>query len=134
LEWDVSQYNGTSTLLYTAISKPALAHMSRRGGNPLGLTEDDGPLIIISVMPQWTDPTQDEEILAKTEAFVSESVKLAEEKGIASHYIYLNYADKRQEVFKGYGEANLQRLREVSMKHDPEKVFQKLVPGGHKIW
>jgi hypothetical protein len=38
-----------------------------------------------------------------------------------------------QDIYDGYGEENKQRLLDVSRKYDPERVFQKLLPGGYKI-
>lgn len=48
-------------------------------------------------------------------------------------WIYLNYADKSQKVLESYGAANVQRMRQVAAKYDPEQVFQRLCPGGFKI-
>jgi hypothetical protein len=33
----------------------------------------------------------------------------------------------------GYGEKNLEHMRKVSEKYDPEGVFQTMVPGGFKL-
>lgn len=46
---------------------------------------------------------------------------------------YLNYAAPFQDPLASYGVKNLQRLREVSKKYDPDQVFQRLVPGGFKL-
>lgn len=48
--------------------------------------------------------------------------------------MYLNYADKGQEVIRGYGEGNRKELRRVSKVYDPEGVFQKAVVGGFKLF
>jgi hypothetical protein len=50
-----------------------------------------------------------------------------------SRYIYLNDADKGQEIFGGYGGENLERLKEVREKYDPSRVFTDLMPGGFKV-
>ncbi|EGP86399.1 uncharacterized protein MYCGRDRAFT_104786 [Zymoseptoria tritici IPO323] len=134
LEWDKTRYNGTFSMVYTVVSKPALARMSRRGGNPLGLSESDGPLIIVLMSPQWSDPAQDEEVIGMTRDFVDETVARSKAKGVDNPYIYLNYADVRQDVLAGYGEGNLARLRAISAEYDPERVFQQLAPGGHKLF
>lgn len=44
--------------------------------------------------------------------------------------VYLNYAGSGQDPIGGYGPGNKARLRAVSAKYDPKKVFQKNVPGG----
>jgi hypothetical protein len=46
---------------------------------------------------------------------------------------YLNYADKSQDPIASYGESNVQFLKDVTAKYDPETVFQTLCPGGFKI-
>lgn len=51
----------------------------------------------------------------------------------ANEFIYLDYASQKQNPFRGYGAANLRKLREVARKYDPEAVFQTLVPGGFKL-
>ncbi|KAL4994336.1 FAD-binding domain-containing protein [Aspergillus recurvatus] len=48
-------------------------------------------------------------------------------------WVYLNYADGSQEVLSGYGKDNLQKMRTVAHKYDPEQVFQRLCPGGFKV-
>lgn len=45
-------------------------------------------------------------------------------------WVYMNYADKRQQPL---ATENVQRLRDVAGKYDPQEVFQKLCPGGWKI-
>lgn len=46
---------------------------------------------------------------------------------------YINYADESQDPLATYGRENVQKLREVALKYDPEQVFQKLCRGGFKI-
>lgn len=48
-------------------------------------------------------------------------------------WLHLNYADKSQDVFGGYGPENLALLRRVAAEYDPDQVFQKLCPGGFKL-
>jgi hypothetical protein len=54
--------------------------------------------------------------------------------GLGHRYIYQNYASAEQNVFWGYGEQNLEKLREVSRKYDPNGVFEKLQLGYFKLW
>jgi hypothetical protein len=48
-------------------------------------------------------------------------------------FCYLNYSDISQDPLGTYGEDNIQKMREVTIKYDPTGVFQKRVPGGFKI-
>ncbi|KAL8874785.1 MAG: hypothetical protein Q9198_006768, partial [Flavoplaca austrocitrina] len=49
-------------------------------------------------------------------------------------FIYMNYALPTQKVIESYGQENVNFLRAVSRKYDPKQVFQRLVPGGFKLW
>ncbi|KUI58419.1 Bifunctional solanapyrone synthase [Cytospora mali] len=46
---------------------------------------------------------------------------------------YLNYAHDSQEVLQGYGQDNVQKIREAAAKYDPKGVFQRLCSGGFKV-
>lgn len=134
LDWDKSLLTGLSGFNYQILSSHALEQTERRGGNPLGLKKEDGPLVIVNITPKWDDPASDAEIFARTRQFVEDAVKLAKEMDCWHQYVYLNYAAKEQGVLAAYGEENLERMRAVAKEYDPEGVFQELLPGGHKLW
>jgi hypothetical protein len=46
---------------------------------------------------------------------------------------YMNYAAVNQDVLKGYGKENYDRLQAIAEKYDPDQVFQKLSPGYFKF-
>lgn len=48
-------------------------------------------------------------------------------------WLYMNYADRSQDVIGSYGAENVEELRRVAARYDPGQVFQKLCPGGWKI-
>lgn len=54
-------------------------------------------------------------------------------KGGLTDWLYMNYADSSQNVLGSYGVENVEELRRVAARYDPERVFQKLCPGGWKI-
>ena len=45
----------------------------------------------------------------------------------------MNYADKDQDVFDGYGASNKAYLEEVKGVYDPFNVFGRLQPGFFKL-
>lgn len=49
----------------------------------------------------------------------------AEELGVAHPYLYINYAatGRADEVFAGYGEGNLERLRRIQREFDADGIF-----------
>lgn len=53
--------------------------------------------------------------------------------GALRDYIFLNYAGREQQVIASYGPDNVRKMRDVSKRYDPDRVFQELVPGGYKI-
>jgi hypothetical protein len=54
-------------------------------------------------------------------------------QGLGNAFLYQNYAAAEQDVFGSYGAANLARLRAVSRKYDPARVWQILQPGYFKV-
>lgn len=58
--------------------------------------------------------------------------KLAD-AGQKADFIYLNDAGGGQEVFENYGPGNLDRLRTIRDKYDPDQVFTVLEAGGWKV-
>ena len=75
----------------------------------------------------------DQGVYRDSAKFIDAVVKEAKRRGLASSYIYMNYASPYQAVVDGYGSANLKRLRQVADVYDPAQVFQTLQPGGFKL-
>ncbi|THC87606.1 hypothetical protein EYZ11_012949 [Aspergillus tanneri] len=59
---------------------------------------------------------------------------LAESWTLYIPFKYLNYADKSQDPFSSYGEANKAHLIAVGKRYDPNELFQKGLPGGFKLF
>jgi FAD/FMN-containing dehydrogenase len=57
----------------------------------------------------------------------------AEELGKLHPYLFQNHAYEEQDVFSGYGNESLRKLRRIRKEVDPEGVFQKLQPGFFKL-
>jgi hypothetical protein len=53
----------------------------------------------------------------------------AHQLGLGHRYIYQNYASAAQNVFWGYGEENLEKLRAVSRKYDPNWRVREAAAG-----
>ena len=115
------------------ITESTVAQFAQRGGNALGISTADAPLILAGVPTRWADAADDARILQMVVNVIDRSVAAAKEMGLEHRYIYQNYAYQGQDVFKGYGDENLAKLRAVSRKYDPEAVFQKLQPGYFKL-
>lgn len=65
---------------------------------------------------------------------VTELGNYAKSIGKDNEYLYLDYAYYTQNPLRSYGSKNLQKLRDVGRKYDPNQVFQIQVPGGFKLF
>lgn len=91
------------------------------------------PLVNLLLSAYWDIPASDALIEAQAKMFISAVKARSVEMGLASPYIYLNYAASWEDPIAGYGETVKQKLQEVSRKFDPEGVFQRQCPGGFKL-
>lgn len=158
-EWDITQRFNTEVIHYFVdkikqwqelkdtsiigvgldfqiLSKQALGLTSKRGGNALGLSANDGPLLIIHLQLIWTanvTAAESSEYAKMGENIMADVEGWGQDRGVASRYIYQNYAGPNQDVYGGYGAENLQKLKRVANKYDPEGDFQRLMPGGLKL-
>jgi hypothetical protein len=123
--------------VFQAITSDEISHMSRNGGNCLGLKAEDAPILVYSFTIRYNlgpEGKEDELVEAAGKRIVDRSIAVAKEMGLWHPYVYLNYADVSQDVFAGYGKKNRQRLRAIQQKWDPEGVFgARLQPGGFKV-
>lgn len=85
------------------------------------------------LVPRWPDAASDPIIHAAVESWVQEVEQVANELSTADPFIYNNHAGYFQKPICGYGAQTVDFLRVVANKYDPGKVFQRVVPGGHKI-
>ncbi len=115
------------------ITVPQLEKMAKNGGNPLGLSTADGPLILLNLNMMWSDIADDTRILKANSNIIKRADAEASKRGLNNDYIYMNYASQFQAVIPSYGAANQQRLKNVAKKYDPTGVFQDLQPGYFKL-
>ncbi|KAJ5537046.1 hypothetical protein N7513_010232 [Penicillium frequentans] len=120
------------SLVFQPISTDMISHFSKNGGNALGL-DDQGPLNLVQIDISWSDIADDNRILTAAQKILDGCQAAASAVGLLNKYVYQNYASARQDVFSGYGQENLARLKAVSAKYDPAQVFQKLQPGYFKL-
>ncbi|KAG6354435.1 hypothetical protein INS49_004452 [Diaporthe citri] len=108
-------------------------HGTARGGNVLGLDRltDNAVLWLATLAVKGAD--QEEFGRAKMVAWVKNVQDYAKSVGAHVEWRYLNYADYTQDPLGSYGAENVEFIREVAAKYDPEGVFQSKIPGGFKI-
>ena len=98
--------------------------MKTRGGNALGIEQDE-PLFLILISTVWSNASDDTAVETMTRNVVERTKSVPRRAGVAHPYLYINYAaaGRADEVFAGYGGANLRRLRRVQKEFDPDGVF-----------
>lgn len=121
------------SLSLQVFTEPQLEKMARRGGNALGLSAKDGPLMNVLVGLKWSNSADDTRVNRFAAKVHERVVAAAAAKGKTSSYLYMNYASPYQNVVAGYGAASQARLKAISKKYDPASVFQKLQPGYFKL-
>ncbi|KAJ5709647.1 hypothetical protein N7493_009938 [Penicillium malachiteum] len=120
------------SLVFQPITTDMISHFSKNGGNALGL-DGQGPLNLVQIDISWSDIADDDRIMTAAQNILDGCQAAASAAGLLNKYVYQNYASAEQNVFSGYGQKNLARLKAVSAKYDPAQVFQKLQPGYFKL-
>lgn len=106
-----------------------------RGGNSLGLDpERDGNVMNVLVSVSWDAEAEDVLIEEQVKAVLARAKSEAVAMGVFNRCEYLNYAAGWQDPIAGYGEDVKKGLQGVSREYDPRSVFQRLVPGGFKVF
>ncbi|KAG8527849.1 uncharacterized protein KY384_006765 [Bacidia gigantensis] len=81
-----------------------------------------------------TGADADEAIVNATETFLRKAREYCQEQNQYEPFVYSNYALPSQDAVASYGTENQAFLRAVAREYDPQEVFQKLVPGGFKLY
>ncbi|PNS14744.1 hypothetical protein CAC42_1766 [Sphaceloma murrayae] len=120
-------------LVFQAITLPILEKMKKNGGNPLGLTVDEGPYVTVQISVWWIKP-EDDDLIYRSASDILEAISLvSKSRGKHASYVYMNYAAPFQDVIASYGAENKQKLMKIASKYDPKRVFQELQPGYFKL-
>ena len=85
-------------------------------------------------MAQYWDDTDEAIIESATQNFIKSVNYYTKSIGQFKPFLHMNYAYPTQDVINSYGRENVDFLRRVSRTYDPAQVFQRLVPGGYKLY
>lgn len=112
----------------------ALPAPPRNGSAPnsFGFAASDTPerdLLFLQIIFTFEDASADAGFEEALKDFLKLFEDAAREEGVLHRFKYLNFAASFQDPFAGYGSEELDKLRAVAGKYDPEGVFQKQVPG-----
>ncbi|KAH6668220.1 hypothetical protein B0J14DRAFT_658137 [Halenospora varia] len=109
-------------LITYSIPAVAIGKMKLRGGNALGI-DVEGHLVVNLLSVSWASSIDDGAARTFASRFIASFEQAAEGLDVLHPFIYINYANKAQDVFSGYGEENKQRLIAIQTDIDPLGVF-----------
>ncbi|GKT94706.1 FAD binding domain protein [Colletotrichum tofieldiae] len=115
------------------LTRNILNEQAKRGGNVMGLDEEDGPLVVCSFGWEWSHESDDDSVIAGIKAVLGKSVAAAKERDLYHPFRYMNYAAEDQDPIASYGADNVGFLKKVKETYDSEGLFTELVPGGFKV-
>ena len=125
-------------LLYSLVFQALPASITNKslatGGNPLGLEQSKEPRVLMLMSAGWSNRLDDDRINKAANQVFTQLDDEARRNNLTDRWIYLNYAADFQDPITGYGPENKVKLQAVSRKYDPEGLFQKMVPGGFKLF
>lgn len=104
-------------------------------GDPMGLTPEN--IIVVELSLSYSNNATYEPIVTQFLHGIGREIRDALCRRGFEHtilpWIYLNDADKGQDVFGGYPAENVRTLQKIREKYDPDRVFTDLMPGGWKV-
>lgn len=101
------------------------------GGNALGLQEVSQNWCVFTL--EYSRDGDDAVHQAAMDRLYEQVKAAAEERSLLLDFVCPTFADKRQDVLRGFGEENVGLIKEVAAKYDGEGVFQKLQYGGFLV-
>lgn len=100
------------------------SHMSKNGGNALGLDPSEGPLLLLNLSFMWANAADDDAIMAVLGSITAKSITEAKSRGLYHEYLYINYASQYQDVVQSHGAANHERLQPLHANMIPTRCFR----------
>ncbi|KAJ8457726.1 hypothetical protein ONZ45_g18199 [Pleurotus djamor] len=121
------------TAIFQPISLPHLQATANSGGSPLGLSPDDGDLILLNLNTVWASEADDSAMENAVQGVIDWATQEAKRRNVYHPWLYSNYALPGQQVYPSYGADNYLRLKGIQTLYDPENVFGRLWKGGFKM-
>lgn len=132
-EYFVDVTNWISGMAFNIISKEYVVSGINNGGDPMGVDPNLAPYIWIEESITWADEKDDATVQAFYEAVNANLTAQLTPLNVLTPFIYLNDANKAQDVWGGYPKSSVMLLQLVREKYDPHRVFTDLMPGGWKV-
>ncbi|OAA50877.1 FAD binding domain protein [Beauveria brongniartii RCEF 3172] len=121
-------------VIYQAISSSHLRASHQRGGNSLGLSPDDAPMVMMHFLTAWDDEALDAAVLQSTRELVRAGEEETRRHGASRRFVYMNYGGEWQDVLQRYGPKNYLELLQTSLRYDPHRDLQRLWRGYFKLY
>ncbi|KAI1413414.1 Glucooligosaccharide oxidase [Hypoxylon sp. FL1857] len=99
-----------------------------KGGNPLGIYHETHQWW--TTLVDWEKEEDDDVARSTAIDTVEQWKKLSQERGISLPFLFMNDAGRDQNPIAGYGEENINKLRDISRKYDESQLFQTQRNGG----
>ncbi len=137
----VPKVQNISGIACAMVMQPTFVNQQRtkRGGNALNIAaaaDEDAKAINLVLLPWTWDHAEDDELIEATLRSILEQAETwAKELGVYHPFIYANYAGPWQDIWGGYGQENVEGLKKLQRKYDPEEIFTTggLASGGFKL-
>ena len=120
-------------ITFQAMPTILFRHSVEKGGNAIGMEREKDNAILFQMQQMVRSAEEEKEVRKQLIAMRQELKDYYKSEGIDVEWEYLGYADGFQKPLDTYGPKNIQLLKDVASKYDPEEVFQKRIPGGFKV-
>ncbi|KAI1658886.1 FAD-binding domain-containing protein [Daldinia decipiens] len=130
----VSDGNFITQCIFQPLPTIVSKHSAAGGGNVMGIERNTDNAILFQYAAMMNTAEHAAIVYPKLRAGFQIIKDFASgiENGLMD-WLYMNYADKTQDVLGSYGAENVNKMKQAAAKYDPDQVFQKLCPGGWKI-
>lgn len=123
-----------ASIVFIPIIDSYITASTVNGGDSMPVDAAQAPYIWAQETLLWSDAAEDANTTDFLSAFNAKITwQLSSQGGVASPFLYLNYAGDTQDVFAGDPAENVERLKSVRGKYDPDLAFTNLMPGGWKV-
>ncbi|KAJ0382843.1 hypothetical protein COL922a_011715 [Colletotrichum nupharicola] len=126
--------NVIGSLAFVPVTEHFLSVSTANGGDPMDVDATQGTYILVEETVVWSEASDDAKInqfLTDFDTNVTSQINTLGD--VMSPFLYLNYAGAGQPVFQGYAGENLQKMKDIRAKYDPDLIFTNLMPAGWKL-
>lgn len=133
-KWEATQdADFNNYITFQAMPTLLFENSFEQGGNDIGMDHEEDNAILFQMQQVLRIVDQEEDARRELIAIREELKEHFVFAGVNVEWEYLGYADGFQDPLRTMGQGNIQLMKDVAAKYDPEQVFQQRVAGGFKI-